>query len=109
MFTPWDNHNFGLCMLSTSQKSGCKTINIGLSISVESIEMCVKKINPDIIFTTFIIGQKQHKINNLPIIYGRLKEVPQLLFGGTPDILKLIRTNATKFYDIQDFEKSVKK
>ena len=111
MFTPpWDNHNFGLLYAEyIYRNAGCKTINIGLSISVESIEMCVKKINPDIIFTTFIIGQKQHKVQQFADNLWSIKGGSQLLFGGTPDILKLIRTNATKFYDIQDFEKSVKK
>ena len=71
--------------------------------------MCVKKINPDIIFTTFIIGQKQHKMQQFVDQLWDIKGSSKLLFGGTPDILKLIRTNATKFYDIQDFEKSVKK
>ena len=31
-----------------------------------------------------------------------------IIIWRNPDILKLIRTNATKFYDIQDFENQSK-
>tara|TARA_B110000014_G_C20056628_1_gene549985 strand:- start:128 stop:1006 length:879 start_codon:yes stop_codon:yes gene_type:complete len=106
LFTPpWENHNFALLYAEfLFRQAGHKTVNIGLSISIESIEMCIKKINPSIIFTTFIVGQKQNKIQLFVDELWSNRNKSKLLIAGNTFLTKLIKTDAIKFYDIESFE-----
>ena len=82
---------------------GYKVINIGNAISFDSIVKCIEKIKPDILFTTFIVGQKvidmQKFCNDL---YNVVK--CEIFYGGNPHMLRLIKTNGKVFYTLKEFD-----
>ena len=51
------------------KENGFDVVNVGKTISFESILQCVDKIKPDILFTTFIVGQKVTYYKNFAMIY----------------------------------------
>jgi DNA-binding transcriptional MerR regulator len=109
LFTPpWEDHNF--CLLYAEyifRKSGYSTINIGQAISINSLRACIKKINPDIICTSLIVGHKEVKMQQFVDELWEIKRNSKILIGGNINLLKLIRTNANKYYDIESFEQAI--
>ena len=109
LFTPpWEDHNF--CLLYAEyifRKSGYSAINIGQAISINSLRSCIKKINPDIICTSLIVGHKEAKMQAFADELWKIKNNATILIGGNMSLLKLIRTNAKKYYDIESFEKAI--
>ena len=56
---PWEDHDFALLYSNMVLKeNGFDVVNVGKTISFDSILQCIEKIKPDILFTTFIVGQK---------------------------------------------------
>ena len=56
---PWEDHDFALLYSNMILKeNGFDIVNVGKTISFDSILQCIEKIKPDILFTTFIVGQK---------------------------------------------------
>ena len=56
---PWEDHDFALLYSNMILKeNGYDVVNVGKTISFDSILQCIDKIKPDLLFTTFIVGQK---------------------------------------------------
>ena len=109
LFTPpWEDHN--ICLLYAEyifKKSGYSTINIGQAISINSLRSCIKKINPDVICTSLIVGHKEAKMQEFADELWGVKNNASVIIGGNMNLLKLIRTSANKYYDIESFEKAI--
>ncbi len=110
LFTPpWESHNFGLLYAEyVFRNAGFLTINIGQAISIDSLRSCVNKINPDIICTSLIVGHKDAAIQNFVSDLWDIRRNAAVIIGGNSNLLKLIKTDAIKFYDIDAFEDSIK-
>jgi len=101
---PWEDHDFALLYANMILKQiGVDVVNVGNTISINSIEQCVRKINPDILFTTFIVGQK---VSLLQDFCDALKGCTnaKLFYAGNPDLLRLVRTHGRVFYTLQEFD-----
>ena len=106
---PWEDHDFALLYANlVLKKFGFDVVNIGKTISFESIEMCISKINPDILFTTFIVGQK---ITAIQKFCDDLKANSncKLFYAGNPDLLRLVRTQGKVFYSLDEFDSHFRK
>ena len=68
---------------------------------------CVGKIKPDLLFTTFIVGQKvtvlQKFCDDL-----KAKSNCKMFFGGNIDLLRLVNTHGKVFYSLNEFDKFFK-
>jgi len=101
---PWEDHDFALLYANMILKQiGVDVINVGNTISIKSIEQCVRKIKPDILFTTFIVGQK---VSLLQDFCDALKGCTnaKLFYAGNSDLLRLVRTHGKAFYTLQEFD-----
>jgi DNA-binding transcriptional MerR regulator len=86
---PWEDHDFALLYANMVLKqSGFDVINVGKTISFESILQCIDKIKPDILFTTFIVGQK---VTLLQKFCDDIKANTntRAFYAGNPDLLRL--------------------
>lgn len=101
---PWEDHDFALLYANMLLKQvGYDVVNVGKTISVNSVEQCIRKINPDILFTTFIVGQK---VSILQDFCDKLKACTnaKLFYAGNSDLLRLVRTHGKVFYKLQEFD-----
>ena len=101
---PWEDHDFTLLYANMLLKqAGYQVVNVGSTISIQSIEQCIDKINPDIVFTTFIVGQK---VTLLQEFCDALKSFTnaKLLYAGNADLLRLVRTHGKSFYSLKEFD-----
>jgi DNA-binding transcriptional MerR regulator len=102
---PWEDHDFALLYANMVLKeSGFDVVNVGKTISFDSILQCIEKIKPDLLFTTFIVGQK---VTILQKFCDDLKANSncKLFYAGNPDLLRLVNTNGKVFYSLQEFDK----
>ncbi len=102
---PWEDHDFALLYANMVLKeSGFDVINVGKTISFDSILQCIEKIKPDMLFTTFIVGQK---VTLLQKFCDDIKANTnsKMFFGGNPDLLRLVNTHGKVFYSLQEFDK----
>lgn len=101
---PWEDHDFALLYANMLLKQvGFDVVNVGKTISVSSIEQCIRKINPDILFTTFIVGQKVTILQDFCDALKRCTNA-KLFYAGNPDLLRLVRTHGKVFYKLQEFD-----
>ena len=106
---PWEDHDFALLYANlVLKKFGFDVVNIGKTISYESIVMCINKINPDILFSTFIVGQK---ITAIQKFCDDIKANSncKLFYAGNPDLLRLVRTQGKVFYSLEEFDSYFRK
>ncbi len=105
---PWEDHDFALMYSNMILKElGFEVVYIGKTISFDSIVQCVEKIKPDLLFTTFIVGQKvtvlQKFCDDL-----KAKSNCKMFFGGNIDLLRLVNTHGKVFYSLNEFDKFFK-
>ena len=106
---PWESHDFALIYANiVLQEIGINVINIGRSISKDSIYECVEKINPDYIFTTVIVGHKVSEIQELCDGINARNKTGKFLLGGNMNLLKLVNSHADVFSTSLEFETYVK-
>jgi len=100
---PWENHDFALLYSHVIFKQkGYDVINIGNAISFDSIIECVDKIKPDMLFTTYIVGQKVTDLQKFcDDLYNHVK--CKIFYAGNPDLLRLLRTHGKAFYSLKEF------
>ena len=101
---PWEDHDFALLYANMVLKqTGFDVINVGKTISFESILQCIDKIKPDILFTTFIVGQK---VTLLQKFCDDIKANTntKTFYAGNPDLLRLVNTHGRAFYSLNDFD-----
>ena len=101
---PWEDHDFALLYANMVLKqSGFDVINVGKTISFESILQCIDKINPDLLFTTFIVGQK---VTLLQKFCDDIKANTntKAFYAGNPNLLRLVNTHGRAFYSLNDFD-----
>lgn len=102
---PWEDHDFALLYANMVLKeNGFDVVNVGKTISFDSILQCIEKIKPDMLFTTFIVGQK---VTLLQKFCDDIKSNSncKLFYAGNPDLLRLVNTNGKVFYSLQEFDK----
>jgi MerR family transcriptional regulator, light-induced transcriptional regulator len=102
---PWEDHDFALLYSNMVLKeNGFDVVNVGKTISFDSILQCIEKIKPDILFTTFIVGQKvtllQKFCDDL-----RNHSNTKLFFAGNPELLRLVNTHGKVFYSLDEFDR----
>ena len=102
---PWEDHDFALLYSHMVLKeNGFDVVNVGKTISFESILQCVDKIKPDILFTTFIVGQKVTLLQKFcDDLYNHSKT--KLFFAGNPELLRLVNTHGKVFYSLDEFDR----
>ena len=102
---PWEDHDFALLYSHMVLKeNGFDVVNVGKTISFESILQCVDKIKPDILFTTFIVGQKVTLLQKFcDDLYNHSKA--KLFFAGNPELLRLVNTHGKVFYSLDEFDR----
>ena len=102
---PWEDHDFALLYSHMILKeNGFDVVNVGKTISFESILQCVDKIKPDILFTTFIVGQKVTLLQKFcDDLYNHSKT--KLFFAGNPELLRLVNTHGKVFYSLDEFDR----
>ncbi len=101
---PWEDHDFALLYSNlVLKKIGFDVINVGKTISHESIIQCIHKIKPDMLFTTFIVGQK---VTVLQKFCDDIKSNSscKLFYAGNPDLLRLVNTQGKVFFSLNDFD-----
>ena len=101
---PWEDHDFALLYSNlVLKKIGFDVINVGKTISYESIIQCIHKIKPDMLFTTFIVGQK---VTVLQKFCDDIKSNSscKLFYAGNPDLLRLVNTQGKVFFSLNDFD-----
>ena len=79
-------------------------INIGKSISTESIYECIKKIQPDFLVTTVRVG---HKVNEIQSLCDRItshNHNGMLTIAGNVDLLKLVRVKGKVYSGCTEFK-----
>ena len=81
---PWEDHDFALLYYSILQ--------------------CVEKIKPDILFTTFIVGQKVTLLQKFCDDLHNHSNT-KLFFAGNPDLLRLVNTHGKVFYSLDEFDR----
>ncbi len=102
---PWEDHDFALLYSNMVLKeNGFDVVNVGKTISFDSILQCIEKIKPDMLFTTFIVGQKvtllQKFCDDL-----RNHSNTKLFFAGNPELLRLVNTHGKVFYSLDEFDR----
>ena len=102
---PWEDHDFALLYSNMVLKeNGFDVVNVGKTISFESILQCVDKIKPDILFTTFIVGQKVTLLQKFcDDLYNHSNT--KLFFAGNPELLRLVNTHGKVFYSLNEFDR----
>ncbi|MAE14266.1 MAG: helix-turn-helix-type transcriptional regulator [Crocinitomicaceae bacterium] len=102
---PWEDHDFALLYSHMVLKeNGFDVVNVGKTISFESILQCVDKIKPDILFTTFIVGQKVTLLQKFcDDLFNHSKT--KLFFAGNPELLRLVNTHGKVFYSLDEFDR----
>ena len=102
---PWEDHDFALLYSNMVLKeNGFDVVNVGKTISFESILQCVDKIKPDILFTTFIVGQKVTLLQKFcDDLFNHSKT--KLFFAGNPELLRLVNTHGKVFYSLDEFDR----
>lgn len=102
---PWEDHDFALLYSNMILKeNGFDVVNVGKTISFESILQCVDKIKPDILFTTFIVGQKVTLLQKFcDDLYNHSNT--KLFFAGNPELLRLVNTHGKVFYSLDEFDR----
>ena len=106
---PWENHDFALIFSDiVLQSLGFNVINIGKSISIESIYECIKKIQPDFLFTTVIVGHKINEIQSFCDGIAKNNEKGKLTVAGNVDLLKLVRVQGKVFSGCAEFREYYK-
>ena len=102
---PWEDHDFALLYSNMVLKeNGFDVVNVGKTISFDSILQCIEKIKPDILFTTFIVGQKVTLLQKFcDDLYNHSKT--KLFFAGNPDLLRLVNTHGKVFYSLDEFDR----
>ena len=102
---PWEDHDFALLYSHMVLKeNGFDVVNVGKTISFESILQCIEKIKPDILFTTFIVGQKVTLLQKFcDDLFNHSKT--KLFFAGNPELLRLVNTHGKVFYSLDEFDR----
>lgn len=102
---PWEDHDFALLYSHMVLKeNGFDVVNVGKTISFESILQCVDKIKPDILFTTFIVGQKVTLLQKFcDDLFNHSNT--KLFFAGNPELLRLVNTHGKVFYSLDEFDR----
>ena len=102
---PWESHDFALIFSDiVLQSLGFNVINIGKSISTESIYECIKKIQPDFLFTTVIVGHKVNEIQSFCDGITNHNHNGMLTIAGNVDLLKLVRVKGKVFSGCTEFK-----
>ena len=102
---PWESHDFALIFSDiVLQSLGFNVINIGKSISTESIYECIKKIQPDFLFTTVIVGHKVNEIQSFCDGITNHNHNGMLTIAGNIDLLKLVRVKGKVFSSCTEFK-----
>ena len=102
---PWEDHDFALLYANMILKeNGFDIVNVGKTISFESILQCIEKIKPDILFTTFIVGQKVTLLQKFCDDLHNHSNT-KLFFAGNPDLLRLVNTHGKVFYKLDEFDR----
>ena len=102
---PWEDHDFALLYSHMILKeNGFDIVNVGKTISFDSILQCIDKIKPDILFTTFIVGQKVTLLQKFcDDIHNHSNT--KLFFAGNADLLRLVNTHGKVFYKLDEFDR----
>jgi DNA-binding transcriptional MerR regulator len=102
---PWEDHDFALLYSNMVLKeNGFDVVNVGKTISFDSILQCIEKMKPDILFTTFIVGQKVTLLQKFcDDLHNHSKT--KLFFAGNPDLLRLVNTHGKVFYSLDEFDR----
>ncbi len=102
---PWEDHDFALLYSNMILKeNGFDVVNVGKTISFDSILQCVEKIKPDLLFTTFIVGQKVTLLQKFcDDLHNHSKT--KLFFAGNSDLLRLVNTHGKVFYSLDEFDR----
>ena len=101
---PWEDHDFALLYANlVLKKIGFDVVNVGKTISYESILLCIDKIKPDMLFTTFIVGQK---VTLLQKFCDDIKANSscKLFYAGNADLLRLVNTQGKVFFSLSEFD-----
>ncbi|MDG2344086.1 MAG: MerR family transcriptional regulator [Flavobacteriales bacterium] len=101
---PWEDHDFALMYADlVLKKIGFDVVNVGKTISFDSILLCIDKIKPDMIFTTFIVGQK---VTLLQKFCDDIKSNSscKLFYAGNADLLRLVNTQGKVFLSLNEFD-----
>jgi DNA-binding transcriptional MerR regulator len=102
---PWEDHDFALLYSNMILKeNGFDIVNVGKTISIDSILQCIEKIKPDILFTTFIVGQKVTLLQKFCDDLHNHSNT-KLFFAGNPDLLRLVNTHGKVFYKLDEFDR----
>ena len=86
------------------KENGFDIVNVGKTISFDSILQCIEKIKPDILFTTFIVGQKVTLLQKFCDDLHNHSNT-KLFFAGNPDLLRLVNTHGKVFYKLDEFDR----
>ena len=87
------------------KENGYDVVNVGKTISFDSILQCIDKIKPDLLFTTFILLVKKLLYYNNFVMMLILDPIASFSYGGNPDLLRLVNTHGKVFYSLQEFDK----
>ncbi len=101
---PWEDHDFALLYANLIlKKIGFDVVNVGKTISYDSILQCIDKIKPDMLFTTFIVGQK---VTLLQKFCDDIKTNSscKLFYAGNADLLRLVNTQGKVFFSLNEFD-----
>lgn len=102
---PWEDHDFALLYSNMILKqNGFDVVNVGKTMTFESILQCIEKVKPDILFTTFIVGQKVTILQKFCDDLHNHSDT-KLFFAGNPDLLRLVNTHGKVFYKLDEFDR----
>ena len=102
---PWEDHDFALLYSNMILKqNGFDVVNVGKTMTFESILQCIEKVKPDILFTTFIVGQKVTILQKICDDLHNHSDT-KLFFAGNPDLLRLVNTHGKVFYKLDEFDR----
>jgi DNA-binding transcriptional MerR regulator len=102
---PWEDHDFALLYSNMILKqNGFNVVNVGKTMTFESILQCIEKVKPDILFTTFIVGQKITILQKFCDDLHNHSDT-KLFFAGNPDLLRLVNTHGKVFYKLDEFDR----
>jgi methanogenic corrinoid protein MtbC1 len=102
---PWEDHDFALLYSNMILKqNGFDVVNVGKTMTFESILQCIEKVKPDILFTTFIVGQKITILQKFCDDLHNHSDT-KLFFAGNPDLLRLVNTHGKVFYKLDEFDR----
>ena len=102
---PWEDHDFALLYSNMILKqNGFDVVNVGKTMTFESILQCIEKVKPDILFTTFIVGQKVTILQKFCDDLHNHSDT-KLFFAGNPELLRLVNTHGKVFYKLDEFDR----